>query len=292
MKKIEFSGSKEPSLQEKREALSVEKYDDRVLPEFSKEVPGKRTRESKEEITTDYNWKYGQGQNIKIEKITYQKEERLDDFYRVLVRDGIDSFTIKHQNVTYIIRKTSYEVAQSIYKACKRIVCGLERIVGYFRTTLGNEYMISRVEGKNWTFDKRIARNGIEYIDREQIESGVRSDFAHRIVEKIADIHALNLILGRFTLSNILVKDDSVTVSDLRKMRATRKRSYVVEELKAVLQYLFGIGFAKESDVYAAVAYYVTKNNESCNEWYQSKTGRRAKEDYDVVQKIEQDIFG
>jgi hypothetical protein len=79
--------------------------------------------------------------------------------------------------------------------------------------------------------------------------------------------------------------------TDLRKLRVSRKRAFVIDEFKAILQYLFVIGVAKREDVYAAVAYYAAKNEDSCDEWYREKHGKKASDELDVVSRIEEEIY-
>jgi hypothetical protein len=156
---------------------------------------------------------------------------------------------------------------------------------------LGNEYVVSRVEPDSWVFDRRIARGDIKYVDMDTLKPKNRSRLTEMIADKIAELHAGNLIIGRFTLNNIILSGEDMKFSDLRKLRVSRKKSYVIEELKNVLQYLFAIGFATREDVYGAIAHYAARNEENCIEWYQEKTGKKTADSFDIVTKIEEEVY-
>ena len=111
------------------------------------------------------------------------------------------------------------------------------------------------------------------------------------VTERLAELHASNLIMGRFTLNNILLEEDDMKFTDLRKLRVSRKKSFVIDEFRGVLQYLFALGMASREDIYCSIAYYAAQNEESCNEWYHDKKGRKPSEQLDVVSAIEDDVY-
>lgn len=293
MKKTEYTGGYTPSADEKRQELCAEKHDDYYLPEFSKEVPAASKRhETGDSIAMEYEWKETPSPSIKVKRIDFRRgEEGLADLYRVAARDGADSVCFRHNNTTYILRKTAKEIAQALYNAYGKIKGALECIVGYLRTVTGSDYVIAKVEKECWSFDKRIARSGINLIEVDNLERKNKSRLCEMITERIAELHTSNLILGRFTLNNILLGEDDLTFSDLRKLRVSRRRAYVIEEFKNILQYLFALGVASREDVYCSIAYYTAKNEESCREWYSEKTGKKADDSYDVAARIEEDVY-
>ena len=293
MKKTEYTGSRLLSDEEKRHELDAEKLDDYELPEFSKEVPtASKITNSKEGITVQHEWKNTKSPSIKIKKFIFRKEEALADLYRVAARDGADSLCFKHNGVTYIIRKTIADVAQALYNAYKKLGSSLETIVGYFRTVLENDYVLAKVSDQDcWAFDKRIARGDLKYLDVGDLQRNERTKLGELITEKIAELHAGNLVLGRFSLNNVLLGKNGLMLSDLRKLRATRKRSYPIDEFKSILQYLFGIGVAAREDIYSSVAYYTTKNESRCKEWYFEKTGKKTDDSFDIALKLEEEVY-
>jgi hypothetical protein len=79
--------------------------------------------------------------------------------------------------------------------------------------------------------------------------------------------------------------------TDLRKLRVSRRRAFVIEEFKSILQYLFAIGLATREDIYCSIAYYTARNEEGCNEWFQDKVGKEAPDQLDIVGKIEEEVY-
>lgn len=291
MKKTEYIESL-TSQKDRLGELCAEKQDDYELPEFSRDVPiSSRSYETGKETVVEYEWKRTDSPSIRVKKAKFRKGESLADLYRVAARDGADSICFKHNNTTYILRKTVQEVAEALYNAYGKIKGALENIVGYLRTVFGNDYVIAKVEDESWAFDKRIAKGNINYIELDSLGKKNKSKLFDMIIEKIAELHSGNLIIGRFTLNNILLGNYDMKISDLRKLRVSRKRSYVIEEFKNVLQYLFAIGLANREDVYCAIAYYTAKNEDSCREWYQERTGKKSKDTFNIATRIEEEIY-
>lgn len=293
MKKTGYIESHTPSADEIRQELYAEKQEDYELPEFSKEVPvSSRRNESGEDAWIEYDWKMSSSPSIKVKRIDFRKkEEGLSDLYRVAVRDGADTICFRHNDATYIMRKTAREIAKALYNAYGKIKGALENIVAYVRTVLGNDYVVAKVESESWAFDKRVARGGIAYMDMDSLDRGCKTRLCEMITEKIAELHANSLIMGRFTLNNVLLSENDMKLSDLRKLRVSRKKSYVIDEFKSILQYLFAIGMATREDVYCSIAYYTTKNEDSCTEWYREKTGAKPADSFDVASAIEEDVY-
>ena len=290
MKKTEFSFVQDEG--DRLHAIDAGKHDDYVLPEFTKEVPtSSRKRETGDTATIEYDWKSTSSEMLRVKRIDYRSGTDLSGLYRVAARDGADSITFRHDNTTYILRKTVREIAQALYNAYGKIKGSIENIVGFIRTALGNDYVISKVDHEAWAFDRRIAKGDIHFANVDSLDRRSKSRLVEMIYEKIADLHASNLILGRFSLNNILLSDKDLTFTDLRKLRVSRRRSFVIDEFKSVLQYLFAIGLATREDIYAAIAYYTAENEEGCSEWYQDRIGRKPSDQLDIVGRIEQEVY-
>ncbi|MFN7991533.1 MAG: hypothetical protein U0R44_05225 [Candidatus Micrarchaeia archaeon] len=291
MKKTEFAVVQEEG--GRLQTIEAGKHDDYDLPEFTKEVPlSSRKKDAGDSTSIEYDWKAGNSEILRVKKIDFRKDEDLSGLYRVAARDGADSITFRHNNTTYILRKTVREIAQALYNAYGKIKGAIENIVGFLRTAIGNDYVISKVENESWAFDRRIAKGNIHYTDVDALDRGSKSRLVEMISEKIAELHTSNLILGRFSLNNILLGSDDAVFTDLRKLRVSRRKAYVIDEFKSVLQYLFAIGLATREDIYAAIAYYTSKNEMGCCEWYTDKTGRKDPDQLDIAGRIEQEVYG
>lgn len=290
MKKVEYSFVHNP--EDRLHSLSTEKHDDYSLPDFTKEVPDATKKDETSDSTTlTHSWRPTKSEMVLVKRITFRNGECFSDLYRIAARDGADSITFKHNDTVYIMRKTVREIAEALYNAYGKIKGALEEIIGYLRTVIGNDYVIAKVGKDNWVFDKRVAKNGIHYVDVDGLERKNKCKLVEMITEKIADLHSNNLIIGRFTLNNILLGTNDVRFTDLRKLRVSRKRSFVIEEFKTILQYLFAIGVARREDVYASIAYYATRNDDSCDEWYRERTGKKPSDSIDIASKIEEEVY-
>jgi hypothetical protein len=292
MKKTEFAELHSLNSSERLQQLEAGKQDEYDLPEFTKEVPiSSKKKESGGRMTIEYEWKESASPTIKIKKLDYRKDNDLTGLYRVAARDGADSISFRYRNSTYILRKTAREIAQALYNAYGKIKGVVESIVGYLRTVLGNDYVISKVDNESWAFDRRIARGDLQYVDVDDLGRENRSNLVEMLTEKISALHSNNLIIGRFTLNNILLSENDLRLTDLRRLRVSRKRSYVIEEFKSILQYLFALGIATREDVYASLALYTAENEKSCEEWYENKTGGKPSEQLDLISCLENEIY-
>ena len=290
MKKTEFALSQ--NVEDKLHSIDAGKHEDYEIPDFAREVPlSSRKRDGMETSIVEYDWKPTQSELIKIKRIDFRANEELGDLFKVTARDGADSITFRHNNNTYILRKTVKEVAEALYNAYTKIKGALENIVGFIRTVIGNDYVVSKVDHEAWAFDKRIAKGSVHYTDVDSLDRKSRSRLVEMIGEKISWLHSRNLIIGRFSLNNILLGERDISLTDLRKLRISRRRSYVIDEFKSVLQYLFALGLATREDVYASIAYYTAQNEEGCNEWYNDKMGKKAADSLDIVGRLEHEVY-
>ncbi|MBI5223845.1 hypothetical protein HY990_05480 [Candidatus Micrarchaeota archaeon] len=268
------------------------KFDDATLPEFSKEVPtGSKIHPQGDQTTIEYQWKNSKSGILRVKRITFTKTEDLEGFYRAAIADGEDTIRITHKNEVYVLRKIAREVAQEVYKAYSRIKGIVQKVVGYLTTMIGNDYLITKIEGENWSFDRRLSGERINTLEIQNLDGKAKSNLVEKIVEKMAELHARSFILGKFTINNVLLSSSELFFSDLRRVRETRRRAFLVEEIKDVLQYLFTNNIARRDDVYYAIAYYVAKNQNVAEEWYAEKTKKKPKDTFEVVSKIEEAVY-
>ncbi len=291
MRKTEFVFHREI---DKLHEIEAGKYEDYELPEFSKEVPvASRMTFDGNTAVLEHDWKEAPlTQSIRVKRAEFRKSEHgLYDLHRIAARDGTDSITFRYNGSTYILRRTAGEIAKAIYKAYDKIRCGIENIVGCLKTMLGNDYVIAKVDEDSWAFDKRISKANVHYVDVDSLDSRSKSKLCEMAIERITELHRLNLVIGGFSLSNILLGRRNAKLTDLRKLRVSRKRSVLVEEFKSMVQYLLAIGVANKADAYYSVAYYTTHNEGACDEWYSNTVGRKAKDSFEIASRMEQEIY-
>jgi len=293
MKKMEYSESRVSDAGEIQETLDAGKQDESQLPDFSREVPKSRKRsEHGDTVHIHYGWKDTSPSDIlKVEKIDFRKDEDLEGLYRIAARDKADTICFTHNNTTYIMRKTLHEIAHALYNARGKVKGAVESIVGYLKSVLGTVYVIAKVPEESWSFDKRISKGNVNYVDVDTLETKNKSRLVEMITEKLADLHANNFIIGRFSLNNVLLSQDDVGFTDLRKLRVSRKKSFVIDEFKSVLQYLLAIGFVSKEDIYCSIAYYAERNKDNCSEWYKERSGKKPKDELDIVTRLEEEVY-
>ncbi len=293
MKKCGYKDNHLPPEGERREEINEAKSEDVTLPLFSKEVPVSSSKyEANGNVVVEYSWKESRGPSIKIKKLVYKKEEDLRNLHRIHRKDGCDRLSVVLNGKTYILRKTLGTIAQALYNASGKIKASLERIVGYLQTLFGNYYVISAVEDAAWSFDREIAFGGISYMELENLEAPHRKRLLDLIVENLSKLHSKNIVLGGFTLRNVLVSDSGLTFTDLRNMRVSRKKPFLVSEFRDIIKYLSSVGVLEKEDVDCAVTYYSSENEQSCREWYCENFRKEPSDEMEIATKLEKDILG
>ena len=271
--------------------LEQSKQEELVLPAFAREVPlSAKKREKNNIIEVQFTWPHSASTHIRAERIVHRKDENIEELFRIEERDGADCACTSRNGKTYLLRKTTRQIAEALLNAHGKIKGAIEAIVGWLKTVLGSVYVVSKVEQEAWSFDRRIAKNTVKHLDAEDLDAEHKKRFCEIITEKIAELHKGTVVLGNFTLNKVLLTGNSALFTDLRDMRVTRKRSVTVEEFKKMLQYLFALGIAEKADIFYSIAVYAVANEESCNEWYMEKTGKMPQTTYDVTRAIETEI--
>ncbi len=291
MKRCGYNEVHFPSAGEKQGEIDSAKQEEVMLPLFSKEVPASSKKyEVGGNVVVEYTWKENRSPNIKVRKLVYRKDEKLGNLHRIHRRDGCDRLSLVLNGKTYVLRKAISSVAEALYKASGKIKASVEDIVGYIQTLLGNHYVISKIDGEAWSFDREISFGGIRYMELENLEQAHRKKLLELIVEKISELHAGNLVLGGFTLRNIILYHNNIRFTDLRNMRVSRKKSLLVDEFKNIMKYLTSMGFVDNEDLGCAVAYYSSENEHGCREWYSENFKKEVKDELELAEKLEEDI--
>lgn len=278
-----------------KSTLNAEKKDEVALPKFVKELPvKKRIKESADLVTVDYEWNEPISDDIKVKSIEYKKDERLDDLYRIIKKDGSDDVLIKHANKTYVLRRTTKNIALALMNIYNRLEGLVENVVGWLRTLLGNIYMIVKVGRWNWTFNKNLANgNGYELnsLSIDSLDEKNKEKLSELLVPKLVELQKKGLVMRNFSVNNLWLANDNVIFADLRNLKLAKKKSVLVEEFRKTLNYLFSVGIVTRADVYAAIAYYISTMEDSCSEWYSERIGKNANDSFDVALEIEKATY-
>jgi hypothetical protein len=291
MKKCEFLDLGEASAnEEKKVDMALEKIEEHGLPAFVKEIPVSfRRKDDGENVTVDYKWESSGEGNIKIKKLVLRKGEALEGLYRINADREEQVFSLEYKNAVYVLRKTSEEVTEAIFKFCDGVKTGIENVVGYIKTVLGSFYLISRLPKNSWTFDAGIAGGELSLIDAGKLGEGEKRRLFDVIIEKVVELNHHGLILKDFTLNNVVLTNDSLVFTDMRNLRAAKKKTLLVEEFKKTVKYLINAGLGGKEHAYSACAYYCAAHTTTCEAWYSEKSGKDG-DSYDIALYMEKDI--
>jgi len=292
---VELPKQAEESLKEESVEFAVENLSDKQIPIFSKEVPQySRRKETHDSVMLKYYWKplekASEIDSIQVEHLVFRKGENLDNFSKANVRDGQDSISVKYDGATYFLRKTNEDVAKALYAAAAKIKGAVESIIGYLRTLLGNFYIIASVERGSWVFDQKLACDQINKVELSKFDEVHMQRLFGLIAEKLTLLHKQRLVLGKFSLNNLLITTRELVFTDLRKLRVSRKSALFVEEYINAVRYLLANGIGNSIEASYATMNYAVENEDSCRRWYLEKTGRNAENENEIFEALEKEI--
>lgn len=275
------------SQREQPPAPKFGKVEDKGLPEFAKEIPlrtiVKRHRNS---VTVEYEWNVLGGEEIKIKVANFKGDENLQYVHKIRITDGeeVGSFTIA--NTTYIIRKTTEDVAKELMKTSGKIKASILGVIGYFKTVKGNCYTVSKVEGEAWALDERL---GLKTLSASSMEEGEKLKLTDLILEEFFKLYKQGYALRDFNLMDVIVAKKKVVFGNagaLIKVSAAK----TVDNLAANLKVLVRSGMAKKGDVVYGIALSFGIMKKEYSEWVK-ENGVESKDEVEVLEKIENDIL-
>lgn len=294
MKRCEFLDLHTAQLSEEKPIL--QKREDRGLPAFATDLPtGSRIGEEGDYFRTEYVWSsvYTNSPFLRIRSIVFRKGEQLEFMVRLRVRDGVDTIALRTGTIVYLLRKTSQDVARALVAIYSRLKGSVEELVGYLQTLAGTVYTISRVQAGAWTFDHQLAEgnDALRYVDTSKLEEPQKQRLCELLQERLLSLHHKNLTLRTFTLYNVLFTPKSLLLTDLRNLRAVRKKTLLVEDFRRVFGYLVTAGIATRADVYQAVITYAVAMEDACKEWYEQEKGEKANDSLALVGALEEALY-
>lgn len=275
------------------EIEKFDKHDDMALPGFVKEIPTDVKRNESggtDTVTIDYKWESASEGNIKIKRLVFRKGEPFEGLYRINIDKEESTFSLEQKGAIYIFRKTSEDVADALFEAARSVKTCAEDIVGYIKTVLGNVYMIAKTIKGSWTFDRELANGEIKHIDHDKLTEQQKRRLFDLIIEGLVELNASKLLLKDFSLNNVMLTNKSLVFTDLRNLRAARKKGSLVEEFRKTLRYLIAQGFGAKEDAYKAAAYYCAALSDTCDAWYYEKTGTKPSDSYEVAVTLERAV--
>ncbi len=292
MKKFDYLEKHIPSDEERMNQIGEAKGDENEIPYYSKEVPESSSKkyEGKMAVVT-YNWKKIYETTLKVKEIRYEDGTDLDGLYKINAKDGVDRAAFTFKGKTYIIRKVLKTVAKEIYENAKAVAEVVEDIIGWIKTVAGNFYVITKLDKEAWVFDKELKTDGIRILDKDALNEEHKRVLFERVLERTADLHLKDYVLGKFSMDNIMLYDNAVMFTDVRMLKKTRKLSFLVKEFKKILHALRSNGFAGEEEFAYGVRYYVAENPLGCKEWFKEQMKKDAKSDEEIAEKLEERLY-
>jgi len=274
--------------------MEKENWADNSIPFFSKDIPAS-SKEKNNENTMSVSYKWGKESGpsefdvLKVKSITFRKdEETLRMLCKINSRDGVDSFSFNYNNTEYILRKTTEEIAKALLNASFKIKGAIESIVGYIATVLGNFYVISAVEKGSWLFDETVGTFNV--VKTESLDTKQRERLVELSLSSLLQLHKQNLILGKFSLNNLLITAKGLVFTDLRKLRFSKRSSFLAEEFIEIMRCLFSKGLATKADIIHASMVYSLDLEKECGMWYREQNGKNPADEMEMVSALEQKI--
>ncbi|VVB98003.1 Uncharacterised protein [uncultured archaeon] len=278
-----------PSTQAQEVKLpKFEKTEDTGIPQFAKDVPMRTIiKKHGSNITVEHEWSVLGGEYIKIKIASFSGDENLENVHKISVRDGEEVGAFRIANTTYIIRKTSEDVARGLVKTSGRIKASILGAIGYFKTVKGNIYTISKIESDSWTMDKRL---GLKQFSLSALKGGERKKLADLVMEEMLKLYKQGYALRNFNLMDVIVTKRKIVLGNttaLIKIGASKTVDNFIGNLKVMVK----SGIAQKGDVVYGIALSFSTMKKEYSQWAKEK-GVAEKDDVSVLEKIEDEIMG
>lgn len=267
------------------------------IPVYTRDVPcSVRETSDKDTVMREYSWPRQKAppeiDETRIRILEYKKGADLSWLFKVSMRDGSDRKAFMRKNIVYVVRHCGEDVAKSIFRVCSQISATVENVIGYFKSVFGNFYLVSMFERGCWSFDDSMDKTCFNQADVGKFDTHHKSRLVELISEKLAALHKQRLLFGTFSSRSFVISAKDLILTDLRNMRASRKRSLLVSDFIAAMRYLFLAGLASRADIMHSAASYVHELNEECLAWHVEKSGNAPADDVELVYSLEKSVLG
>ncbi|MBU0586787.1 hypothetical protein KJ780_04695 [Candidatus Micrarchaeota archaeon] len=262
------------------------------MPQFTKEVPLKTiVKKHGGRAVIEYEWSLLGGEEIKISLLDVKEDESLQYVHKLKIKDGEEVGSFKIANTVYIIRKTTEEVAKEIVKTSEKISASIIKAIGYFRTTEGNYYTISRAENDWWSLD---IRTGLKHFSTNSMDSKQKTRFVDMIIEQALKIYEKGYSLAKLDLSDWVVTKDQVLLENTSRVTkggpAKEKIGNFIGNIKGLAEN--GTG---QADLFYILTLSVNHMRKEYQNWYVERNGNNVKngvpEDFQIVEAAERELM-
>jgi hypothetical protein len=278
-----------PSTQSQETVLpKFEKAEDTAIPQFAKDVP-LRTIVTKHgsNVTVEHEWNVLGGESIKIKIAKFSADPNLANIHKISVRDGQEVGAFRVANTTYIIRKTSEDVAKELIKTSGKIKASILGVIGYFQTVKGNTYAVSRIESDAWAMDRRL---GLKNFSLSALDGNGRKRLADLVMEEMLKLYKKGYALRNFSLMDVIVTKKKIVLGNttaLVKIGASKTVDNFIGNLKVMVK----SGIAQKGDVVYGIALSFSAMKKEYAQWAK-ENGVSEKDDFEVLEKVEDEILG
>lgn len=276
-----------PSAQTQEIKPKFEKHEDINLPVFTKEIPLRTiVKKHGQNVIIEYEWNMLGGECIKINTMKFRDDNNLERIHKINITDGAEVGSFKIAQTTYIIRKTSEEIANELMKTSEKIKESILGVIGYFKTIKGNVYTVSKIDGDGWTLDKRL---GLRNFSLSEIDKAGKKKFADFIIEEMLKLYKQGYGLKNFNLLDIIITRKKIVFGNLSaivKLSAAK----TVENFIANLKIMIKSGVAQKSDVVYGIIFSFGIMKKEYSEW-SKETGNEGKTEIEVLENMEKSVL-
>lgn len=264
-----------------------EKKEDKGLPQFAKEVPLRTiVKRHGHNVTVEYEWNVLGGEYTQISFANFRKDENLENVHKIKITDGVEVGSFRIANTTYILRKTTEDVAKELMKTSGKIKASILGVIGYFKTMKGNFYTVSKVESDAWALDKRL---GLRQFSLEGMKEGEKRKLADLIMDELAKLYKQGYALRNFSLLDVIVTRRKIVLGNttaLVRVGAAKTVDNFIGNLRVMVKN----GIARKGDVVYGIALSFGIMKKEYSEWAK-ENGIESEDEVQVLERIEKDIL-
>ncbi len=287
MAQYDYNPSGSPAQQQELKAPRFSKEEEKSLPKFTKDVPLRTIiKKMGRSVMIEYDWDMLGGEVIKIKFSKFRNDSNLANVHKIKITDGAEVGSFQIADSTYIIRKTSEDVAKELMKTTGKIKASILEVIGYFKTVKGNIYTVSKVDSDSWALDQRL---GLRTFSLSRMKEGEKRKLYDLVIEEMLRLYQKGYALANFSLMDIIIAKKKIVFGNsaaLVKVGATRKVDNFIANLKVMVK----DGLAGKGDVVYGIVLSFGVMKKEYSEWVK-ENGVEGKEEVQVLEHIEKDVF-
>lgn len=249
----------------------------------------KSIKESERTFSVSNKWPDNLKRSNRISRIIYNKKEQLGDL-NTIYNIGGDVIRIEHNNIQYVLRKATLDVARAIVNIYSKIKKHVEEIAGYLVTLSGAVYIITRTNVAFFSFNSELSSGVSRYQNPRFLDNEEKLSIFEKTIERLIELGKKNLLIKDFSLKNIIYSGKLVLLGDLRNLRMSVNPKMLISSVRSFLKQLLSLGLITKEEAVYLITYYMGGNMELCLSWFESEYSKPA-EDIEVLEALEMHII-